>query len=181
MTLNAVLVFCHILGAIGLSVELAFERLCLSKLQCSKSREQAGEWIDICSILPRLRVPSILLILVPAIYWTFTAWRGIPWVYVALIAALATMLAGKFLSASAFEKLVQAFDANSFPGPESVPREIWRRLWGSLQIRTGLIVGLLAIMVMKPGAIESVSLLGAAVVLALLPGLYSRVRVRRAA
>ena len=181
MSLNAVLVFCHILGATGLFVVLAFERLCLSRLQGSTSREQAAEWIGVCSILPRLRMPSVLLILVPALYWAFTAWRGIPWVYVSLIAVVAAALTGKFMSTKAFERLALAVNTDPFPSPATLPKELWGTLWGSLHIRTGLVVGLLAIMVLKPDAIESVSLLGAAVLLALLPGLFSRVRTRRVA
>ena len=181
MNLNAVLVFCHILGAIGLFVVLAFERLCLSKLQDSRSREHAREWIAICSILPRLRIPSVLLILVPALYWTFTTWRGIPWVYVSLLAVVAAAVTGKIMSTRAFEHLAQAVDSDPFPSPDTLPRALWGRLWGSLRIRTGLVVGLLAIMVMKPDAIESVSLLGTGVLLALLQGLYSGLRSRRAA
>jgi hypothetical protein len=181
MSLNAVLVFCHILGAIGLFVVLAFERLCLSRLQGSTSREQAAEWIGVCSILPRLRMPSVLLILVPALYWAFTAWRGIPWVYISLIAVVAAALAGKFMSAKAFERLAGAVNAEPFSSPDTLPETLWGTLWRSLHIRTGLVVGLLAIMVLKPDAIESVSLLGAAVLLALLPGLFSRVRTRRVA
>jgi len=181
MSLNAVLVFCHILGATGLFVVLAFERLCLSRLQGSTSREQAAEWIGVCSILPRLRLLSVLLILVPALYWTFTAWRGIPWVYISLIAVVAAALTGKFMSAKAFERLTQAVNTDPFPPPATLPRELWGTLWGSLRIRTGLVVGLLAIMVTKPDAIESVSLLGVAVLLALLPGLYSRARTRSVA
>jgi hypothetical protein len=181
MNLNAVLVFCHILGAIGLFVVLAFERLCLSRLQCSKSREQAGEWIGICAILPRLRLPSVVLILVPAVYWAFSAWRGVPWVYVSLIAVVAAALTGKFMSDKAFKRLTAAVNTDPFPSPDALPGAIWGALWGSLQIQTGLVIGLLAIMVMKPGTIESVSLLGAAVFLALLPGLYTRVRARRVA
>ena len=181
MNLNAVLVFCHVLGAIGLFVVLAFERLALSRLQRATSREQAGEWIRVCAILPRLRMPSVLLILAPALYWTFTAWRGVPWVYISLIAVVATALTGKFMSAKAFERLARAVNAELFSSPDTLPETLWGTLWGSLHIRTGLVVGLLAIMVLKPNAIESVSLLGAAVMLALLLGLYSRVRTRRVA
>ena len=181
MNLNAVLVFCHILGAIGLFVVLAFERLALTRLQGARNLEQAGEWIGVWTLLPRLRLPSVLLILIPALYWTFTAWRGIPWVYISLVAVLATSLAGKFMSTRAFEHLDQAIRTDPFPSPENLPTAVWGRLWGSLQIRTGLVVGVLAIMIAKPGAIESVALLGAAVLLALLPGLYSRARTRSVA
>ena len=181
MSLNAVLVFCHILGAIGLFVVLAFERLALTRLQGARNLEQAGEWIGVWALLPRLRLPAVLLILIPALYWTFTAWRGIPWVYISLIAVLAISLAGKFMSTGAFEHLDQAIRTDPFPSPENLPTAVWGRLWGSLQIRTGLVIGILAIMIVKPGAIESVALLGAAVLLALLPGLYSRARTRSAA
>ena len=75
----------------------------------------------------------------------------------------------------------EGVNTDPFPSPDTLPSAIWGTLWRSLHIRTGLVVGLLAIMVIKPDAIESVSLLGAAVMLALLPGLYSRVRIRRVA
>lgn len=181
MNLNAVLVFCHIVGAIGLFVVLSFERLALFKLQRAQSREQASEWIGVWKLLPRLRAPSVLLILVPALYWTFTAWRGVPWIYISLVAVLAALLAGKFMSTRAFEHLDQAIRTDPFPSPENLPTAVWGRLWGSLHIRTGLVVGILAIMIVKPGAIQSAMVLAAAVLLTLLPGLYSRVRVRRAA
>jgi hypothetical protein len=181
MNLNAVLVFCHILGAIGLFVVLAFERLALFKLQRATSRAQASEWIGVWALLPRLRLPAVLLILIPAVYWTFTAWRHVPWVYISLVAVLAVSLAGKFMSTRAFERLHQAIRADRFPSHESLPGALWSTLWGSLQIRTGLVVGILVIMVVKPGAIQSASVLAVAVLLALMPVLYSRVRLRRAA
>ena len=129
MNLNAVLVFCHILGAIGLFVVLAFERLALTRLQGARNREQASEWIGVWTLLPRLRLPSVLLILIPALYWTFTAWRGIPWVYISLVAVLAASLAGKFMSTSAFEHLDQAIKSDPFPSPDDLPTAVWGRLW----------------------------------------------------
>ncbi len=180
MSLYSTIVFLHILAAIGMFVALSVERIALFKLQQAESIETARIWWSLMRLVPRIGIPSVLTLLASAIYLALESWREAPWIWPSFGALVLIAVTGATLSRPAFVRLEAIYSGDE--GQEMPPKRsrLWGRLWESLQIRTGLVLGILFIMVTKPELVPSLVTLGAALFLALVPIPFFALRNRGA-
>ena len=74
MTLYAVALFVHVLGALGLFAGLALEWAGLRRLRGATTASQVQARAATFAVLPRLYIPSAVAILLPGLYMTVTVW-----------------------------------------------------------------------------------------------------------
>jgi hypothetical protein len=87
--------FCHVLAAVGLFVALAVEGLGLRHLRASTSYEQAREWLQPFKMLLPLGMPATLVALSSGIYLatTMSAWE-LGWVKLAVPTLVVVAIVG---------------------------------------------------------------------------------------
>lgn len=180
MSLYNMIVFIHILGAIGIFVTLSVERLALFRLQRADSIEKSRTWWSVMRLLPRIGIPSILTLLASGIYLTIESWSEAPWILPSFGALVLIAFTGIALSRPTFGKLEAFYKSNAELQMPPKHSRLWGRLWGSLQIRTGLALGILFIMVTKPNLFTSLVILCASLFLMLIPILFFALKYRDA-
>lgn len=139
-------------SSIGIVVALAFERLMLIKLLNSKTPAHFQTWRDLHTLPFKIGAPSVAISLLTGIYLAVTMWPRTPWIWPSIIALLVFAVASSTLASKSSKTLINASSAREI-GPA------WGRLWLSLQLRIGLLAGILFLMVTKPPLNESVAAL----------------------
>lgn len=152
MTTYSFLNFLHVVSSIGVVVALAFERLMLTKLLNSKTLAQFQTWRDLHALPFKIGAPAIAVSLLTGIYLAVTMWPQTPWIWPSIIALLVFAVASGTMASTPYKTLVSASSAREV-GPA------WGRIWLSLQLRSGLLVGILFLMVAKPPVNESIAAL----------------------
>ena len=175
MSTYSIALFLHILGAVGLFIALAYERLALYKIQRSKDHEHAMDWVQVLRMLPKIGISAALLVLPSGIYLTEIAWRAAPWTGPALVAFILMAVVGAALSGPGYKKLEAGLSRDKErPSRPPLPGG----LWISLAIRTGLALGILFIMITKPTLMVTLLALLIAVVLAFGPAIHFFLKCR---
>ena len=175
----SIALFLHIVGALGIFVALGLEWASLLNLRRAETGEQGRLWLKLYTSLSRLYPLSWLLILIPGFYMTAVAWRGAAWISVALVAVVLLAVLGAALGGRQMAPIRQALSAQG--GPLSAPTRDQINnplLWSSLWIRTGIALGIVFLMVVKPGLSGALISLGVAIILAWVLSLPARRRER---
>ena len=97
MNVYSIVLFLHIVGALGLFVALGIELLTLSRLRAAGTADQAREWLSALGSIRVIGPIALVTILLPGLYMaaTSTGWQG--W----NVAALGAMIV-VFLGAAAW-------------------------------------------------------------------------------
>src|SRR6266487_3569251 len=100
MSLYAIAVFLHIVGALGLFAALGLEWASVLNLRRASAVGQAREWARMLASLRAVGAPAALTLLVTGIYLTATRWGGQGWIGaglggLVLIAVLGATLTGR--------------------------------------------------------------------------------------
>jgi hypothetical protein len=171
MSLYSIVVFLHIVGALGLFAALGLEWAGIHNLRRVASTGQAREWIRLLGTLRFVGGPSALTLLVTGVYLSATQWGGRAWIGLGLaglvlIAALGGGLTGRRVGAIA--RALPAMD-----GP--IPADLGRLLNDpvlilSAWLRTALALGIVFIMSSKPGGAGALTVMGGALVVGLVAG-----------
>ena len=74
MSLYAIAVFLHIVGALGLFAALGLEWASLLNLRRATAAGQAREWARVLASLRTVAAPAVVTLLVTGIYLTATRW-----------------------------------------------------------------------------------------------------------
>ncbi len=143
MTFYSIMNFVHVVGSVGIIVAIMFEGLMMRKLLRTNGPDQFAVWRDIYKLPTQIGAPSVIISLLTGIYLAVVAWPQSEWVWLSVVALIAVAIIGATLTRSAQKVLVRANSTRDV-GPT------WSKLWLSLQLRTGLIVGILFLMVVKP-------------------------------
>ena len=159
MNVYSIVLFLHIVGALGLFVALGIEFLTVSRLRSAVTAEQAREWLSVLGSVRVIGPLALVTILVPGLYMaaTSTGWQG--W-NVAAIAAMVVMAA---LGGSNGAR-VPGIGRSIGPLRGALPAGARARVrdplvWSSILIRIGIALGIVLDMTVKP------DLLGAVLVL----------------
>lgn len=165
MTTYSFLNFVHVVSSIGIVVALAFERLMLIKLLNTKNSVQFQTWRDLHTLPFKIGAPSVAVSLLTGIYLAVTMWPQTPWIWPSIIALLIFAIASGTLASKQHKALVSASSAREIGSA-------WERLWLSLQLRIGLLVGILFLMVAKPPVNESIAALVLCTLIFIIPVAY---------
>jgi hypothetical protein len=175
MTLYSLALFVHILGALALFGVLGLEWVALLNLRGVDTAEQAGEWLKIFALFPRIYPFAWGAILLAGLYMTAMVWRGAGWIIVALISVVVLGAAGGVLTARRMASLAQGIAREK--GVLSNELRTTLRdpyLLAVFQVRLAFTLGIVFLMVTKPGLLLSLLDMGVATVLGLLSTLPLR-------
>lgn len=131
------LLLAHVLAAFGIVAALTVEWIGHALL----ARGSRSEGMAILAKLPYVGAPSGIALLASGFWLAGTQWGwGVPWIDVAIGSMVAMALAGGLITGRTMAGL-----KGEAPGPE---QERW--LVASLRLRTGIVAGVAALMVLKP-------------------------------
>jgi hypothetical protein len=147
------LLFLHILGALGLFASIGLEQVGLYRLRRARTGMQVNEWLSILMSLRRIDAPAGLLLLATGIYFVVTRWGHQPWAGLAIIGMIVMALLGILVSGRRLKTI--RWETSGTNGPVSA--DVMQRLHDpvlsiSANVRAAIGVGIVFDMVMKPAA-----------------------------
>ncbi len=161
------ILFLHILGAFGILTAFLLEWASLHTLQRSCSKGEIRESLNEFKVLPWIGGPSYLIILLSGIYLWMEAWTGSAWPVIAVISLIAIAVIGGVITGPRMAALGQAVEEGSGGNPLSEQVSSSPMLWGSLQIRTWMAIGITFLMTVKPGAAGSIIVMAISILIGL--------------
>lgn len=173
MSLYAVAVFLHIVGALALFAVLGLEWAGIQHLRRCVTKDQAREWLELLRGLGRVERPSLLLLLATG-YVIAMAGAGRPLIGPGLLGLLVIAVLGRQLTRRRLFRVERALDENEGPVTPALAQLLGDPVLRlSAWLRTALALGVVFIMSTKPDRVGVVSALGIALVLGLAAGLPS--------
>lgn len=153
MSIYSVLVFLHVVGALGLFASIGLEQVGLYRLRRAVTGTQANEWLSTLAALRRIDAPAGLLLLATGMYFVATRWGTQAWAGLAVVGMIVMALLGILASGRRLRAIT--WEATGMLGP--IPVELRQRLHDpvlltSATVRAAIGVGIVFNMVMKPPA-----------------------------
>jgi hypothetical protein len=166
MSLYEVLVFVHVLGAIGIFVALGIESVSLGRLQQEEVPAGVHASIELLALPRRMGPIAMVITLGAGVALMRMGWRYQPWIAGAFVGMIAMALVGGIVSMRDMRRLRVALAAESGAALSEAFRmaRSSTALTSSLRLRIAIGIGILGLMTTKPDAVHS-SLILAAVLL----------------
>lgn len=179
LNLYQLLVFLHVLGAVGIFVALGIESISLGRLRSAVAPGDARLWVDLLKVPSRLGPAAMITAVAAGIWMMAQGWGRQPWI-VGSVAGLAGMVAlGGVISLRGTRRLRSALAGETGPELSDAFRSIHTgtALTASRRLRIAIGIGILGLMTIKPDAAGSWLMLAAAA----LSGLVASIPFTRAA
>jgi hypothetical protein len=170
MNLYSIVLFLHIVGALGYFIALGFEWLSLVLLQRTTTVEQIREWFAVTKRMRGIAGVSLLIILVAGGYMTAEVWGGADWIEIAFAAMVVQGVIALALTTPRMRAIEKATAGASGVIPSTVTALIHHPLlWVSMLSRAGVALGIIFLMSVKTDmtlslVVVGVSLLAGAIV-----------------
>jgi hypothetical protein len=159
MNVYSIVLFLHIVGALGLFVALGIEFLTVSRLRSAGTAEQAREWLGVLGSIRVIGPLALATILVPGLYMaaTSTGWQG--WNLTALVAMVVMAALGGSNAARmpGIGRLIGPLHGILPAGARARLRD--PVVWSSILIRMGIALGIVLDMTVKPDVVAAVLVL----------------------
>jgi len=168
MTFYAFVLFVHIVAVLALFTALSFEVLSLFRLRRASALTQVHFWIEPVPGLPLVALGSLLVVFLSGVYLAVRMSAfSLAWLKVTLAALLLVAPLGVLTG-----RRVRAIRRDCADA-QGINSELLSRLQDpflkiSLGVRIAVYVGIILLMVAKPGWLESISVVGTCVCLGLL-------------
>lgn len=180
MTLYEVALFVHILGVIGAFVGLGIEWEGRARLRKADHIEQVEGFERLGGTLRVLQTISGVAILAAGLYMTLSAWGFEPWILTGLTGLVLLVVLGA-ITGQRTATLTLADEGSSVPAAGRALSDPFIR--ASLHLRTGIAIGVVFVMVTKPGVAGALATMGVAVGVSFTPNIrawFLRRRSKRA-
>lgn len=176
MDIYPLLVFLHVLGAVGMFAAWGVEMVAVSQLRQAVTVDQARTAMGLRRGSAPMAPVAMFTALGTGLWMMGVRWGLRPWIVTALAGLVLIVSVGIVLARHAMPRLAAALEGaeQRLPGSVHAAREI---LVTSLRLRVAIGVGVLGLMTMKPGALESVTIMAAAIAIGLAAGIPSRRRL----
>jgi amino acid transporter len=159
VTLYSIVLFSHVVSALGIFVALSFEAVTLLHLRRAANSSEARLWFELAPGLPALGIASLVVMLLSGIFmttqmsgWTL-AWPRVSMLALVLIAPLGA-ITGRKMRAIRLACAARNPNESDLLGKLRDPF-----LKYSMNIRTSLVLGIVLLMTAKPGLRESVGII----------------------
>jgi len=162
MSTYSIVLFLHIVGALGLFVAIGIELLTVSRLRSAGTADQAREWLSVLGSVRLIGPLALVTILVPGLYMaaTSTGWQG--WNVAALVAMVVMAALGAASNAGRMPGIGRAIGPLSGALPSAARTRLRDPfVWSSIQIRAGIALGIVLNMTVKPDTFAAVLVLAA--------------------
>ena len=167
MSLYSIALFVHVTGAVLLFVAITVEGVALRLLQHAQTAAEARSAAQLLRLNRMVGPLSALGVLIPGLYMTATTWGWVAWILIAL-AAWALMAVFGAVNGMRIVALARSLATESGPITPAVRARIGGPIFlVSWFARVGLALGVVFLMTVKPGGVESAT----AIVLAAAGGL----------
>ena len=163
MTLYSVVLFIHVVSAIGLFIALAAEGAIVFRIRSAQSLEETRFFIRAFQRLRMVAIPSFLGVLVGGVYLASKWGRGFFWIPLALGATLLIMLIGGFVTGIRIARLKKVLSGTENDVPIEALSAMTKdtALLLSYGLRVGLGLGIVFLMTAKPDLPGSLGALAA--------------------
>ena len=177
MSMYSVLVFLHIVGALGLFASIAVELASLAGLRRATTGAQVREWMGVIRGLGRVHGPAGLLILATGFYFVATRWGHQAWIGLAIVGMVVMAILGAGVTGRRMRAIGLELSAATGPIPVGVRRRLDDPvLRMSVALRAAIGLGIVFNMAVKPAAGGALAALGVAVVVGVLVAMKGRAR-----
>ncbi len=162
MSTYSIVLFFHIVGALGFFVVQGLEWIGLSQLRSTQSPEEARAILGLIKRTDWLGAASILTIIITGLYMLLTVWGGVPWILVVLGSLVLEIVIFVVLHRPRLAAIEQASDPETFHALVNHPL-----LWISVYTRTAILLGIVFLKIAKPALAGSLLTIGIAIALGL--------------
>jgi hypothetical protein len=155
--------FLHVVGALGLFAVLGLEWAGLYYLQRARGTAQAREWVRLVAPPGIVGGAAALLTLVTGIYLSATRWGARGWIVVGLAGMVIIAVLGGAVSGRRVGAIARAVPAEDGPIPPGLGRQLRDPVLAlSLRLRTGIFLGIVFLMSIRPSLAGSIVAIGVA-------------------
>ncbi|MGH2686579.1 MAG: hypothetical protein ACRDJP_14030 [Actinomycetota bacterium] len=163
MDLYSVLIFAHVLGAVALFAALGIEVVAFRRLRGARTADQARTWMGPLREAGRLGPVAMVTILMAGVWMMALRWGPEPWILIALVGLVVMAVLGAALSRRPMGRLRGSLGDEVDHLPTDFRALVEGPLRISLWLRLAIAVGILGLMTVKPDALGSLVIMGAAV------------------
>lgn len=179
MSTYSLLVFLHIVGALGLFASIGLEQVGLYRLRRARTGSQVNEWVSLLAGLRKLDAPAGLLLLATGIYFVMTRWGHQPWAGLAVLGMVVMALLGILVNGRRLRAI--KWEATGMLG--AIPAELSQRvrdpvLLTSATVRAGIGIGIVFNMVTKPSLVMALAAMVVAPVVGVVVSQIAAMNVR---
>jgi MFS family permease len=173
MSLNRILIFVHVVSAMGLSAGTLMTLLSLLALRRTQRVEQARAILGLLALSEPVAVISLILTPLAGIIMTVTAWSWeIAWINVALGSFVLLMPVGAFTGIRRHALATMVKSLADGPLPETVQRRIHDPLTATaIFVMVALLFGIVFLMTTKPALTSSLTAIVVSTALGILASL----------
>ena len=163
MSIYGIVLFLHIVGALGLFAGMGLEQVSLARLRDAETPTQARDWLGVLSNLRRTDGPSGFLILATGFYMMATVWGRGTWMAIGvlgmvLMAAIAVAVTSR--RARALKEALAKADAVVWSALRARLADPLMRMAATLRLAIGL--GIVFDMAVKPATLGALASFGVA-------------------
>src|SRR5260370_11781297 len=164
MNLYQLLLFLHVLGAVGIFVALGIESISLGRLQSAAARSDALLWMGLLKLPGRLGPIAMITTVAAGVGMMAKGWGRQPWIVSAIVGLVGMVAVGGIISLRGARRLRAALAGEAGPEGSDLFRSIQSgtALTASLRLRIAIGIGILALMTLKPGVTGSWLIMAAA-------------------
>ena len=165
MSWYSIALFLHIVGALGLFAGVSVEQVGLRGLRRASTTAALREWLGAIGAFRRVDGPAALVVLGTGIFMVRTSGGMRPWVGAGLLGMVLMALVGATMTRRAMKAIVAVVPGDDRPVPLAVRQRAEAPLLRTASaLRAALLLGIVFVMAVKPGAPGAALALGAAVV-----------------
>ena len=151
MSTYGIVVFLHIVGALGLFAGIGLEQVSLARLREVSTTNQARDWLAVLGSLRRVDGPSGLLILATGIFMMITRWQHQPWTGLAIIGMVLMAVLSIAVTARRVRALKVAVPSSDGPISTALSTRLSDpAMRAAATIRAAIALGIVFNMALKP-------------------------------
>lgn len=171
MSERGIALFLHLLGVVLLFLAMGVVQLGGARIRGASRVEDIRLWLGLVRTTSRLYPISTLLLIVSGLYLTARFWSfALPWVVVPILSVVVMGVLGGRVVGGGLEAIGRAATGVGPVSDELARLTREPRLWMSATAVNGAGLGVLWVMVNKPGWFESLAVLGALLALGAILG-----------
>ena len=169
----SIVLFFHIVGALGFFVALGLEWTGLRQVRSAVLPEQVRAWMGILKSTNKVGFPSMLTTVITGIYMVLIVWGWVPWILVVLGALVLTIALSLMLTKPRMVAIGQALAIERRSNEQTLHNLVNHPiLWISIQTRVAIALGIVFLKIAKPDLGGSLLTIGVAIVLGIASALY---------
>ena len=156
-TAYAVALFIHILGVVTLFISFGLMQRTATRIRLAPTIDEMKLWLGFMQTTRRMFPAALVLILASGLYMTEQAWSfDTPWIVVAIATVLLIGIVGALVVGRGFAAIGRAVSSAGAVTPDIAETVARPTPWLPAAALNGMAIGVLWLMVNKPGWTQSI-------------------------